>query len=156
MIRARFFEFVCVALLAVFIFNITQTEIYSTKTVEEVETSVLDVFSVEDLKKIENNKLSEEFSFDFDFIDSFSYYASDSIMNVNEILIIKLKEGVNSSETEQVIKERVEKKQILFDGYAPNESALLQNYVLKSKSGFVFYAVGEQASAAVEKFLSVV
>lgn len=154
--KVRFFEILCIVFLAVFIFSVTQGETYSTKTVDEVESSVLEVFSTKDLKKIKKNKLKEEFSFDFDQIDSFSYYASDSIMNVNEILIIKLKPEVNYEETEQLIMERLGKKQVLFEGYAPNESALLQSYVLKCDSGFVFYAIGEQAQQSLERFLSVV
>lgn len=154
--KVRFLEILCVVFLAVFIFSVTQGETYSTKTVDEIESSVSEVFSTESLKKIKKNKLKEEFSFDFDQIDSFSYYASDSIMNVNELLIIKLKEDVKTDEAERLILDRVRKKQILFEGYAPNESALLQNYVLKSDSGFVFYAVGEQAQQSLERFLSVV
>ena len=154
--KVRFFEILCLVFLAVFIFNVTQGETYSTKTVADVESSVLEIFPTKDLKKIEKNKLKEEFSFDFDQIDSFSYYASDSIMVVNELLIIKLKPDVNSTDVERQILERLGKKQVLFEGYAPNESALLQNYVLKSASGFVFYAVGEQAQKSLEMFLSVV
>ncbi len=154
--KVRFFEILCIVFLVVFIFNVTQGETYSTKTIDEVESSVLEVFPTEDLKKIKKNKTKEEFSFDFDQIDSFSYYASDSIMNVNELLIIKLKPDVNSFDTEQLISERLGKKQALFEGYAPEESALLQNYVLKSDSGFIFYAVGDGAQQSLERFLSVV
>ena len=143
-------------ILAVFIFNITQSEVYSEMTAKQMLSEVKESFSVEKLKSIKKNKLLEEFSFDFDTIDSFSYYASDSIMIVDELLIIKLKQEIKPDECERIITERLEEKLNLFEGYAPNESALLENYVLKSKSGFVFYAVGEEAQAAVEKFMSVV
>lgn len=154
--RVRFFEILCIVILAVFIFNITQSEVYSEMTAKQMLSEVKESFSVEKLKSIKKNKLLEEFSFDFDTIDSFSYYASDSIMIVDELLIIKLKQEVKPDECERIITERLEEKLNLFEGYAPNESALLENYVLKSKSGFVFYAVGEEAQAAVEKFMSVV
>ena len=73
-------------------------------------------------------------------------------MDVREIIIIKLKDGASSDEAIQKIKKRLEEKQTLFEGYAPEQSAMLQNYVLKQKAGFVFYAVLTDKEAALSAF----
>ena len=54
------------------------------------------------------------------------------------------------------IETRVKDKQILFEGYAPEQSALLKNYQLKSVNGFIFYAVGSDNTDALMAFIETV
>ena len=51
------------------------------------------------------------------------------------------------------IEERVKEKQILFEGYAPEQSDLLKNYALSCKDGFIFYCVSQNATDAMIYFL---
>ena len=112
--------------------------------------------NIDSLSEIKKNKTKKEFGIDFQDIDSFAYYASDSIMTVDELLIIKLKEGAKADSITEKIETRVKDKQVLFEGYAPEQSALLKNYVLSAKNGFVFYAVGEGATDALITFIEVI
>jgi hypothetical protein len=50
----------------------------------------------------------------------------------------------------------VKEKQILFESYAPEQSALLKNYQLTYVNGFVFYAVGSDNTNALIAFLEAV
>ena len=71
-------------------------------------------------------------------------------------MIIKLKEGYKADDTLEKIENRVKDKQVLFEGYAPEQSALLKNYVLTYKNGFIFYAVGDGATDALSTFISTI
>ena len=53
------------------------------------------------------------------------------------------------------IESRVKDKQVLFEGYAPEQSALLKKYDLTYKNGFIFYAVGADSTDARIIFNSV-
>ena len=142
--KHRVFEIICVVLLICFIFFISREEPYSDKSVREVVDAVSAEINIEDLKSYEKNKIQEEFDIEFQDIDSYAYYASDSVMNVEELLVIKLKEGAKADNITEKIEQRVKDKQVLFEGYAPEQSAMLKDYVLIYQKGFIFYAVCDE------------
>lgn len=142
--KHRIFEIICVVLLICFIFFISREEPYSDKSVRDVVDAVSAEINVEELKLYNKNKIQEEFDIEFQDIDSYAYYASDSVMNVEELLVIKLKEGAKADNITEKIEQRVKDKQVLFEGYAPEQSAMLKNYVLIYQKGFIFYAVCDE------------
>ena len=142
--KHRIFEIICVVLLICFIFFISREESYSDKSVRDVVDAVSVEINVEELKSYNKNKIQEEFDIEFQDIDSYAYYASDSVMNVEELLVIKLKEGAKADNITEKIEQRVKDKQVLFEGYAPEQSAMLKNYVLIYQKGFIFYAVCDE------------
>ena len=142
--KHRIFEIICVVLLICFIFFISREEPYSDKSVRDVVDAVSAEINVEELKSYNKNKIQEEFDIEFQDIDSYAYYASDSVMNVEELLVIKLIEGAKADNITEKIEQRVKDKQVLFEGYAPEQSAMLKNYVLKYQKGFIFYAVCDE------------
>ena len=150
--KHRIIEIICVVFLVCFIAVISREDSYSDKTVKEVFNAVKVEMNMDDLSKVSKNEIKKDFGIDFQDVDSFLYYASDSIMNVEEIMIIKLKEGYKADGTLEKIEKRVKDKQVLFEGYAPEQSALLKDYVLTYKNGFIFYAVGEDATDALILF----
>lgn len=152
--RQRIFEIVCVIALVIFIGFMSGESSYSDKTAAEVAETVTESYDVSELRHIKKNKIKEEFGIDFTLVDSFEYYASDSIMTVDELMIIKLKEEVRPEEISAKIEKRVTDKQTLFEGYAPEQSALLKEYVLTCDKGFIFYAVGKGADEALAAFKS--
>ena len=142
--KHRIFEIICVVLLICFIFFISREEPYSDKSVRDVVDAVSAEINVEELKSYNKNKIQEEFDIEFQDIDSYAYYASDFVMNVEELLVIKLKEGAKADNITEKIEQRVKDKQVLFEGYAPEQSAMLKNYVLIYQKGFIFYAVCDE------------
>lgn len=154
--KHRVIEVICVVFLICFIFLISRDDSYSDKTVSEVLDAVSMEMSVDSLSEIKKNKTKKEFGIDFQEIDSFAYYASDSIMTVDELLIIKLKEGAKADSITEKIETRVKDKQVIFEGYAPEQGSLLKDYVLSVKKGFIFYAVGESATDALITFIEVI
>ena len=154
--KHRVIEIICVVFLVCFIFAISADDNYSNKTVTDVVDAVSPEMNMDAMTSFKKNKVKQEFGIDFVGVDSFAYYASDSIMTVDELLIIKLEEGVKADEIMEIIESRVKDKQILFEGYAPEQSALLKKYVLTDKNGFIFYAVGSESADALRNFISTV
>jgi hypothetical protein len=154
--KHRVIEIICVVFLICFIFLISMEDAVSDKTVKEVAEAVSMEINIGELSSFKKNKVKKEFGIDFDGIDSFVYYASDSVMNVEELLVIKLKEGAKADSITEKIETRVKDKQVLFEGYAPEQSALLKNYVLSVSHGFIFYVVGEEATDALILFNEII
>lgn len=152
----RFFEIICVVALCAFISYMVGSEDYSEKTVKEIRENIISSIDIDGLSRIKSNKIKEEFGFDFDTMEGYCYYASDSVMDVRELMIIKLKKDEKPDSVLEIIEKRVKQKQALFDGYAPEESALLKNYKLKYSGGFIFYAVGKDSADALNIFLSAI
>ena len=150
--KYRIAEIICIVLLVVFIGFLSKEETTSDKTAKEVAKAVFSAVDTSGLKKQSELQIKKEFSLSVDSFDGMYFIKSDDIMDVREIIIIKLKDGASSDEAIQKIKKRLEDKQTLFEGYAPEQSAMLQNYVLKQKAGFVFYAVLTDKEAALSAF----
>lgn len=150
--KHRFAEIICIVILVVFIGILSGEETASDKTAEEVGAAVSSQVNSEGLKQCSEIEIKKELSLSADSYDGIYYLKSDEIMDVREILVIKLTENQSPDEAIELIEKRVGEKQTLFEGYAPEQSAMLQNYVLKQKAGFIFYAVSEDAETALSVF----
>lgn len=150
--KYRIAEIICIVILVAFIGFLSKEETTSDKTAKEVAKAVFSAVDTSGLKKQSELQIKKELSLSVDSFDGMYFIKSDDIMDVREIIIIKLKDGTSSDEATQKIKKRLEEKQTLFEGYAPEQSAMLQNYVLKQKAGFVFYAVLTDKDAALSAF----
>lgn len=150
--KYRIAEIVCIVLLLVFIGVLSADETASDKTVKEVAGAVIAEVDIKGLTKQSEMQIKKELSLTADSFDGIYYVKSDEVMDVRELLIIKLKEDQSSEEAIQKIEKRVKDKQTLFDGYAPEQSAMLQNYVIKQKAGFIFYCVLKEGESAVSVF----
>ncbi len=135
----RLKEILCVIILLVFILLITNNNKISTSVPEDVLQSVCNSVNIDGLKKSRNEKFKKEFGFPVSEFKNVYYMSSDSIMDVREILIVRLGENSPADELTENIKKRVEDKQVLFKGYAPEQSALLEKYVFQKKGGFIFF-----------------
>lgn len=154
--KHRVLEIFCVVFLVIFIFVISYEGAYTDKTAKEIAKDITSVMDVSELTLVGKRKIKQDFGIDFSHIDSFVYYASESIMTVDELMIIKLNEGVNADSITETIEKRIKEKQVLFEGYAPEQSALLKDYVIDFDSGVIFYAVGQSAAEAYQAFRTAV
>lgn len=150
--KYRIAEIICIVILIVFIGFLSREETSSDKTVKEVAKAVISAVDTKGLKKQSELQIKKELSLSADSYDGIYFIKSEDVMDVREIIIIKLKDGASSDEATEKIRKRSEKKQNLFEGYAPQQSAMLQNHVLKQKAGFIFYAVLEDKDAALSAF----
>lgn len=154
--KHRAIEIICVVFLVCFIFIISGDGDYSDKTVAEVVDAVSTEVDMDIMTSFKKNKVKQVFGIDLAGVDSVAYYASESVMNVDELLVIKLQQGVKPDGIMEKIESRVKDKQVLFEGYAPEQSALLKRCSLTYKDGFIFYAVGENATDALIMFNSII
>lgn len=150
--KYRIAEIVCIVILLVFIGILSAEETASDKTVKEVAGAVIASVDTKGLKKQSELQIKKELSLSADSYDGIYFTKSEDVMDVREILIIKLREDQSADETIEKLKKRMNDKQTLFEGYAPEQSAMLQSYVLKQKAGFIFCCVLEENQTAVSAF----
>ncbi len=80
-------------------------------------------------------------------------YAPKDNMDVNEMLIVKLKDKSQSKIVEAAIQERLDTQLKSFEGYGAEQTALLNEHKLQVKGNYIFYMVGDRAAAAQKAFL---
>ncbi|MCM1544479.1 MAG: DUF4358 domain-containing protein [Ruminococcus sp.] len=148
----RIKEILCVLMLVVFIFLLTGNAKVSSKTADEISASVSKTMDTKGLEKCKTAKFKKEFGFDMNAFDSVVYLASDSVMDVRELLIVHLKESSPEEELMQAIESRIKDKAALFKGYAPEESALLESYILKKEAGVILFAVCKNPDSVYTAF----
>ena len=142
----RYKELFCVAVLVVFIVLLCSGGKTSKANAEDVFNAVSSAVDSGELSLCKDEKFKKEFGFGVQEFDGVYYMASDSIMEVREILVVKAAEQSPSDELVEKIKARVEDKAVLFKGYAPEQSALLEDYIFVQKGNFILFSVTDSPS----------
>lgn len=148
----KFKELLCVVVLVVFVVFLSRGTALSDKTAQEIFDAVSSSVDLTELSKCDKAKFKKETGFETGAFEDVLFYASDNIMQVREIMIVKLKDREQSQALITALEKRAEEKANLFKGYAPEQSAMLDSFVLEERGGFVFFAVCEKPELTVSAF----
>lgn len=148
----RLGEAVCVVLLVLFIFFTSSQDTLSDTPFEDVSKAVTEACNLEGLISRDRLALKKKFSFEADGFNGFTYYSSDSVMDVRELLVIGVKDESSAKALVKALEGYAEEKENIFDGYAPKESELISSRVLIDKKGYVLFYVGEEREKVVSAF----
>ena len=147
----RLSEFVALVCLTAFILFVSSEDEVSTVNSQQLSDKIISSVSIDGMTERNNLFLKKKYNADTDAIEFFSYYSTDSAMDVREILIIKADKELCEQITDNIDSVRKEKKK-LFDSYAPEQSALLESSVLVYERGYLFYFIGENPTEALSAF----
>lgn len=86
-----------------------------------------------------------------DFED-FLFFKPAYTMDVNEILILKLKDKNDLNSIKDKIDERVQNQIETFGSYGPLQCAMLEDYIIKQKGDYLFYCVSTDSEKIYEIF----
>lgn len=145
-------EIICALCLLILVVYASMGDQQSNATFNDVHKAVGTVCDLEGLTKGDVLKIKKQFSFDTEAVTDFVYYSSDSVMDVRELVIIRLDDLTLQSELEEKIKAYVENKQQIFESYAPREEEMLASHVLIAKGGYVLFYVGNSPEAVASAF----
>lgn len=145
-------ETLCVILTVAFIFGVTRTPPPSETSAAQMAAALLQVTDVSALHECKNAEFKREFELNPNDYEGVVYYSSDAIMEVRELLVVRLAGDEQAEPLMERIRSRAEEKIALFDGYAPEQEALLDAYLLENTRGFVLFAVCDEPSAVLQKF----
>ena len=150
--KLRIKEAVCVVILLIFIVVLSTQNKQSSSDPQAVFDAVSGAIDVSALEECAENRCKKEFGLDAQEFEDVRYLASDDVMEVRELLLVKLPQGADGQALTDKIKARVEDKSELFAGYAPEQSGYLESYVLLQRSGYVLYVVSDTPDEAVRAF----
>ena len=149
----RIKEILCVAVLLLFVLAMTgQKGRVSDASAADVGKAVSAAAGLAQLETRGGKAFQKEFGLDPQQFDGGYYAASDDVMEVRELLVVRLKDSAAATSLLEQLKQRVEQKIVLFEGYAAEQTALLKNYKLVQRGNFVLYTVCDAPSDAVRAF----
>ncbi|MPN20636.1 hypothetical protein SDC9_168015 [bioreactor metagenome] len=123
------------------------------KSVDQIETVMKQEVKFDKMEKGDSKSLKRFYKLNANDYDGVILYTPESTMDVNEVLIVKVKDKSQIESLEESIDSRVNYQLQSFSGYGPEQCALVDNYELKSKGNFVFFAISENAQQIKEAFL---
>ncbi len=146
-------EVLCFAGLAAFIVMLCLTRAGGTqKELSEVAEPVVAAMEEGQMTKKSNADAAKAFQLDLTKTEDLIYYSNDSIMDVSEMLIIKLKDNDDASEFEDAIKTRISDRKNLYKSYAPEQYSLLTNSIIETSGNTVFFCTAQNADKLYDVF----
>lgn len=122
--------------------------------VTEIETSMSSLFSA--LEKGDANTLKRLYGLEGGAYDGWFLYTADSMMDVTEVLVVKVSDEAQLADVEAAVNERLSQQKTSFQGYGTNQTALLNHAAQVSRGDYYFFAVSEEIDAWEEAFLACV
>ena len=146
-------EILLVAALLVFIVWICIISSGGTrKSIDEVSAPVCLALEQDQMNKKTNSDAIKAFGIDLDKTEGLVYYANDSVMDVSEMLIVKLNDPDDAEGFRTAIQNRVTDRENLYKNYAPEQYALLQDCIIKTSGNMVFYCTAKNADELYETY----
>lgn len=146
-------EIICTAVLITFIVALLITQSGGTKkSLSEVSSAPLSTLGVKKMTEKTTAQAAQTFGFDADKTEECVYYSCDDIMNVSEILIVKVKDKNDIKDFEKSVGARVDAQENLFRNYAPSQYALLKSSVIKSSGNMLFYCTAKNSREVYQAY----
>jgi len=147
------YEVLCVVLLFCFIVWVCATHSGGTqKSADEVAAPVISSLRQDQMSKKTNADAGKAFGIDLDKTDGIVYYANDNVMDVSEMLIVKLNDSNDAGEFKTAIQNRVTDQENLYKNYAPEQYALLEDSVIKINGNIIFYCTAVNSDELYEAY----
>ncbi|MEG1409612.1 MAG: DUF4358 domain-containing protein [Terrisporobacter sp.] len=123
------------------------------KTVDEIESNMSQSINLNKMEKGDSKSLKRFYKLNANDYDGVILYTPTSTMDVTEMLIVKVKDKSQIESLEDAMDSRINYQLQSFAGYGPEQCALVNNYELKTKGNYVFFAVSENAEELKQAFL---
>lgn len=122
------------------------------KNLGDIEKYISSKVSLSKMEKGTSKTLKRYYGLNSNELEDFVLYTPKSTMDVDEMLMVKVKDESQIQSIEDVIDFRVNKQLESFSGYGPKQCELLDNYEIKVKDKYVFFAVSEKAQEMKDAF----
>ena len=146
-------QYVIMAALLVFMILMLTRGNSKVVPIEDIRSQMIGISSVSELSEKDMSDAGKVFSFDADLVDEGIYYRVDDIMNVNELLIVRIKDDDNRGVVHEAMESYLKTKTESFDGYGTNQFGLLSNGVITEKGQYLFFGVSEDVLEWESTFL---
>lgn len=147
-----FIKYVLIVLLLVFIVNLLRGGDISKAQMADVDRAVTKAIDMEGLSAADNRMIKRLYGINGNDYADVMLYVSGSNMEVEEVLLVKLKDTTQAEAVETAVNERLDKQLESFEGYGPEQCKLLEDHVLDIQGNYILFVVHQEAKAADKAF----
>lgn len=146
-------EVLCVAALIAFItFLVLSRSGGTEKPVGDVASPVLATLEEGQMTEQSNADAAKAFGFDLSKAEGLVYYENEDIMDVSELLIVKLNDAEDAESFRTAVETYIANQKNLYKNYAPEQYALLEDSILDVSGNTLFYCTAKNADALYDAF----
>lgn len=141
MTAPQIMKYIIVAVILAYIAVLMAYASGSSRPFEEVEAALSSALDGSGLKKMDSQMLKRNFGLNSADYAGVMYYASESSMSAEEVLLIRVSGDSQVQEVADAVSERISSRKNAFDGYAPEQVKLLEDAQQSVRGRYVFFAV---------------
>lgn len=104
------------------------------------------------MRKGDSKALKRYYGLNSNDLEEFCLYLPSSTMDVDEILIVKVKNKKQIESIEDSMEERANKQLESFKDYAPEQANLIENNEIAVRGNYVIFVISKDAEAIKDKF----
>lgn len=139
-----FFQILYVVLLVVVMVFLTYKNKPEDISLSEISEAFEDRYIYEGITKMDALKVKKSFGINVADYNEFVYYASTDTMNVDELLIIKMKDENQKSNVVDYMQERIDKQKKVFNGYGTDQINRLNSSRIFSSGNYICLIVSDK------------
>lgn len=145
-------KYILLVFLLLFIVSLLRSGDISNAQMASVDSAVTKAVNMEGLSVADNRMVKRLYGINVNDYEDVMLYVSGSNMEVEEILIVKLKSTEQAETIETAANDRVDKQLESFEGYGPEQCKLLDDHVLDVQGNYILFIVHGDALAADKAF----
>ena len=147
---------VLLLLIACFLVFVCLSGNNADRPVEEIRQALLLQPAVAALKAGTEQDFRRFYGLDTSAYEGCFVFLPQNTMDVDELLVVKLKSSSQKADLEKLILKRLENQKTSFEGYGVEQTALLEQHILAFYGDYAFYAVSSDAEAWRQAFLTAI
>lgn len=147
----QIFKYLVAAVIVVYVVVLMIYASGSTKSFAEVTQTLEERLEAGSMIKQDGRGLKRYFGLNSADYEGMLYYTAQSNISAEEVLVICVKEEGQIPEVRDAVSKRLESRKGDFEGYAPEQAALIEKAQITVRGTYVFLAV----SAEAEEYASV-
>ncbi|HIQ98826.1 MAG TPA: DUF4358 domain-containing protein [Candidatus Scybalocola faecavium] len=151
-LKLEYIRYGLVALLLIFIIILCQGDRISDADIATVTENVLEVVGSDGVSEGNRQMIRRLYGLDPNEYDGVSLYYPDTNMGAKEFLIVKMASTDQFDTVEAAMTSRIETQEGIFEGYAPEQYAMVEDYKLCHEGNYVLLVISEDPQAAVNAF----
>lgn len=117
----------------------------SSRTFEEVEGEMSRTMSYSGLIRRDGLEFKKNFGLNSADYSGVMYYSPESAMSAEEVLVIRVSSTDQIEEVLNAVERRIRRRTAEFEGYLPEQTALLENACQSVRGKYIFFAVSADA-----------
>ena len=117
-----------------------------------MEAAFITSGDLDEMQKSDNLTVKKIFGLNASEYDGIFFYKGNGIMDVCELLVVKLKDDGQADDVEQAIRDRLDGQIQNFTNYGTDQIDLLKSSEIKIVGNYCFYAVSQKASKLTKIF----